>query len=87
MFPFDDVIMKSTLDQLMAWGPQITNPLFEPILTQIYIAIWRHLGTTPLTDVSKLLCATPDIDVCMTVFIFIYKLQYDTSYLTNYGWK
>ena len=26
---------------------------------------------------SKLLCATPNIDICMTVFIFIYKWQYD----------
>ena len=42
MFPFDDVIMKSPLDQLMAWCRQVTNPLLEPILTQIYIALWRH---------------------------------------------
>ena len=84
MFPFDDVIMKSTLDQLMAWCRQVTNPLLEPILGQIYIAVGRHLGITPLTDMSKLLCATPDIDICMTVFISIYKWQYGTNYLTNY---
>ena len=42
MFPFDDGIMKSTMDQLTAWYRQVTNPLLEPILTQIYIAIWRH---------------------------------------------
>ena len=41
-FPFDDVIIKSTLDQLMAWCRQVTNPLLEPILGQIYIAIRRH---------------------------------------------
>ena len=87
MFPFDDVIIKSTLDQLMAWCHQVTNPFLEPILAQIYIAIWRHLGTTPLTDMSKLLCATPDIDICMTVFIFIYKWPYDTNYLTHYCWN
>ena len=87
MFPFDDVIMKSPLDQLMAWYRQVTNPLLVPILTQIYIAIWRHYGTTPLTDMSKLLCATTDIDVCMTVFIFISKWQYDKNYLTNYCWN
>ena len=29
---------------------------------------------------SKLLCATPDIDICMTVFISIYKWQYDKSF-------
>ena len=74
MFPFDNVIMKSTLDQLMAWWRQVTNPLLEPILTQIYIAIWRHYDKTPLTDMSKSLCATPDIDICMTIFIFIYNV-------------
>ena len=42
MFPFDDVVMKLTLDQLMAWYLQVTNPLLEPILTQIYIAWWCH---------------------------------------------
>ena len=42
MIPFDDIIMKSTLDQLMAWCRQVTNQLLEAILTQIYIAIWRH---------------------------------------------
>ena len=36
---------------------------------------------------SKLLCATPDIDICMTVFIFIYKWQYDKNYLMNYCWN
>ena len=68
MLPFGDIIKKSTLDQLMAWCRQLTNPLLEPVLTQITIAIWRHLGTTPLTDMSKLVCATSDIDICMTVF-------------------
>ena len=87
MFPLNDVIMKSTLDQFMAWCRQVTNPLLQPILTQIYIAIWRHYGSTPLTDMSKLLYATPDIDICMTVCIFIYKWQYGTNYLTNYGWN
>ena len=42
LFPFDDVIIKSTLDQLMAWCRQVTDPFLEPILAQIYIAIWRH---------------------------------------------
>ena len=83
MFPFDDVIMKTTLDQLMAWCRQVTNPLLEPMLTQIYIAIWRHLGTTRLTDMSNLLCSTPDIDISLTVFILIYWWQYDTDYMTN----
>ena len=42
MFPFDDVIMKSPLDQYMAWCRQVTNPLLGPILTQISIALWSH---------------------------------------------
>ena len=42
MFPLEDVIIKSTLDQLMVWCHQVTNPLLEPILAQIYIAIRRH---------------------------------------------
>ena len=42
IFPFDDIIMKSPLNQLMALYRQVTNPLHEPVLTQIYIALWRH---------------------------------------------
>ena len=46
MFPFDNVIMNSTLEQLMAWCRQVTKPLLEPMLTQIYVAIWRNLTRT-----------------------------------------
>ena len=52
--------------------PQVTYPLLEPMQIRIYIAIWRHYGTTCLTDMSKLLCTTPDIDICITAFILIY---------------
>ena len=52
--------------------PQVTYPLLEPMRIRIYIAIWRHYGTTRLTDMSKLLCTTPDIDICITAFILIY---------------
>ena len=33
---------KSTLVQVMAWCHQATNHLPEPMLTQIYVAVWHH---------------------------------------------
>ena len=34
---------KSTLAQVLAWCRQAINrPLPEPMLTQIYVAKWRH---------------------------------------------
>ena len=72
MFPFEDVIMKSPLDQLMAWCRQVTNPLLEPILTQIYIAlcpnccvlllilisVWRYLYLSINDSMTKTIWRT-----------------------------
>ena len=35
---------ESTLVQVMAWCHQATGPIPEPMLTQIYVGIWRHYG-------------------------------------------
>ena len=64
IFPFDDVVMKSTLDQLMPWCHQVTKPLLEPMLAQIYIAIWCHKDT-------KQIC--PNCSVLLPIFISVWR--------------
>ena len=69
MFPFDDVIIKSTLDQLMAWCRQVTNPFLEPILAQ---NLYRHMTSLGHNAFNRYV----QIVVCYSWYWYLYDCIY-----------